>query len=296
MTSKILIVDDTVTLLDFLELIFVRQGFSVIKCADGAQTLELAREHSPDVALVDVMMPGIDGYEVTRRLRADPATKGLPILLYSAIVGEEVRAKARAAGADEFLGKTLHHAELVSLVRNWMAARALPGGTGEPRLVEVALDLIEVLQVELVWLLGWQGRGFQHIGLACERGEQQALRFLQITGEGPFLRAPGSPFASAFAASRPSEHWTLEMLRSANGAGRLVQAAEELSLSGLEFARLNAPGGECGMLVVASPATLSIDEKRANAMAVAIRYAGLALSQWGELPAAEGKGGRLSPR
>jgi CheY-like chemotaxis protein len=296
MTSKILIVDDTVTLLDFLELIFVRQGFSVIKCADGERTLELAREHSPDVALVDVMMPGIDGYEVTRRLRADPATKSLPILLYSAIVGEEVRAKARAAGADEFLGKTLHHGELVSLVRDWMAARALPGGAGEPRLVEVALDLVEMLQVELVWLLGWKEHGFQHIGLACERGEQQALRFLQITGEGPFSHAPDSPFASAFAALQPSEHWTLEMLRSANGAGRLVEALEELSLSGLEFARLHAPGGVRGMLVVASPATLAIDDKRANAMAIAIRYAGLALSRWGELPSAEGKGDRGSPR
>lgn len=290
MSSKILIVDDTVTLLDFLELIFVKQDFSVIKCADGGQALELAREQSPDVALVDVMMPGVDGFEVTRRLRADPSTKHLPILLYSASVGEEVRAEARAAGADEFLGKTLHHAELVSLVRDWMASRALPGGVGEPRLVEVALDLVEMLQVELVWLLGWENQRFVHLALACERGEQQALRFLQIIGRGPHPSDRLSPLKTAFMASQPSQHWTLDMLRSIDGAARLVQAVETSAINGLEFARLNAPGGERGILVLATPATLAVDEKRADSMAVAIRYAGLALSQWGGLPKTAARG------
>jgi DNA-binding response OmpR family regulator len=286
MSSKVLIVDDTVTLLDFLELIFEKQGFTVIKSADGEQAVELARERSPDVALVDVMMPGVDGLEVTRRLRADPSTARMPILLYSAVVGEEIRAQARAAGADEFLGKTLHHAELVELVREWLASRALPGGIGRSRLVEVALDLAEMLEVELVWLLGLEDQTLQHLAIASERGEQQARRFLQIVGRGPYPVDGETPFALAFASQQPSRHWTLESLRVFKGAHRLIVGAETLGLSGLELAVLNSPGGERGLLVLASPTTIAVDRKRASVMAVAIRYAGVALSQWGDLPSA----------
>jgi CheY-like chemotaxis protein len=232
------------------------------------------------------MMPGIDGLEVTRRLRADPSTARMPILLYSAVVGEEIRAQARAAGADEFLGKTLHHAELVALVRDWMASRALPGGIGRSRLVEVALDLVEMLEVELIWLLGLGDQSLHHLAIASERGEQQARRFLQIVGRGPFPVDGGTPFAQAFDSRQPSSHWALESLRDSNGAAQLAAGVETLGLVGLEFAVLNSPGGQRGLLVIASPATIAIDRKRASAMAVAIRYAGVALSQWGGLPSA----------
>ncbi|MGA9190710.1 MAG: response regulator, partial [Anaerolineales bacterium] len=128
MSQKILICDDTPTVLDFLELVFEKQGFEVIRAGSGAYALEAAAEHHPDLLLVDAMMPGMDGFEVCRRLRAQPDTASETILMYSAIVGEEVRARALSAGADEFLGKMISHAELVSQVRDWLAARSAPGG------------------------------------------------------------------------------------------------------------------------------------------------------------------------
>ena len=134
MSQKILICDDTPTVLDFLELVFEKQGFEVIRAGSGAYALEAAAEHHPDLLLVDAMMPGMDGFEVCRRLRAQPDTASETILMYSAIVGEEVRARALSAGADEFLGKMISHAELVSQVRDWLAARSAPRRHGPARM------------------------------------------------------------------------------------------------------------------------------------------------------------------
>ncbi len=122
MTSKILIVDDTTELLFFLDYIFQRNGFEVVTAANGKDAIRLAKETHPDVLLVDVMMPGIDGLEVCRHLRQDPDMRDVPILLYSAAVGEEIRQKATDAGANEFLGKTMNHEELVTKVRDWLAS------------------------------------------------------------------------------------------------------------------------------------------------------------------------------
>ena len=162
MSQKVLICDDTPTVLDFLELVFEKQGFDVIRAGSGPYAVEMASEHHPDVVLVDAMMPGMDGFEVCRRLRAKPDTADETILMYSAIVGDEVRARALSAGADEFLGKTLTHAELVSQVRDWLAARSGPGGIGRPAWVQVGLDLLVLFGSDLPWQFAWPERpGFQ---------------------------------------------------------------------------------------------------------------------------------------
>jgi DNA-binding response OmpR family regulator len=123
MTSKILIVDDTTELLFFLDYIFQRNDFEVVTAANGKEAIRLAKETHPEVMLVDVMMPGIDGLEVCRQLRQDPDMRDVPILLYSAAVGEEIHQKAMDAGANEFLGKTMNHEELVTKVRDWLASK-----------------------------------------------------------------------------------------------------------------------------------------------------------------------------
>jgi len=124
MSDKILIVDDTTELLFFLDYIFQRNGFEVVTAANGKDAIRIAKETNPDVLLVDVMMPGIDGLEVCRQLRQDADMHDVPILLYSAAVGEEIRQKSLEAGANEFLGKTINHEELVTKVRNWLASES----------------------------------------------------------------------------------------------------------------------------------------------------------------------------
>jgi DNA-binding response OmpR family regulator len=282
--SRILIADDTPTVLDFLEIVFARQGFEVIKAGHGEQAVDRAVESIPDLILLDVMMPGIDGLEVCRRLRGDPRTARLPILLYSAVVGEEIRAQALAAGADEFLGKTLQHAELVSRVRDWMAARSTPGGVGSPALVEVGLDLVHMLEAELVWILGARQTDVQHLAIACERGEQSAVRFVQDVGVGPFPLEEGSFWGAFFQGGDLRLNIAPEELERAPGGAAIARALLPFGARGFSLLPLSAPGGERGVLAYTPPPMVAQGRRAAYSLAVAARYAAAALSLWGDLP------------
>lgn len=284
MSSRILIADDTPTVLDFLDTVFSRQGFEVIRAGYGEQAVDRAVESSPDVILLDVMMPGIDGLEVCRRLRGDPRTARLPILLYSAVVGEEVRAQALAAGADEFLGKTIRQEELVSKVRDWMAARSTPGGVGTPPLVAVALDLVHILEAELVWILGARRTSLQNMAVACERGEQQAVRFIQAVGVGPFPLDEGTFWGTtvvsgAWRVNVPPE----ELARFPGGAG-IAKALQTFGALGFTILPLTGPQGERGALAYTPPPTIGQGRRAAYTVSIAARYAASGLSLWGDLP------------
>lgn len=122
--TRILIADDTKELLFFLEYLFHQNGFDVITASSGAEAVRLTKETRPDLLLVDAMMPGMNGLEVCRQVRTELKMTKVPILLYSAAVGEEIRKEAIKAGADEFLGKTLHHSELLAKVQDWLNARS----------------------------------------------------------------------------------------------------------------------------------------------------------------------------
>lgn len=286
MGSRILIADDTPTVLDFLELVFENQDFEVIRAGSGARALELARSQEPDLLLVDVMMPDMDGFEICRSLRRDPETTNQTILLYSAVVGEEVRARARAAGADEFLGKTLHHAELVSRVRDWLASRSLPGGVGDPAAVEVALDLLDLMQVELVWLLHKQQGLYRTAGISSARGQQQALRFQGLIGPGPFAPQAGSFFGRTEELRRLRMDWGLGEVADLVGGGTVANAMQRMGANALGSALLTTAEEEIGMVIFSSPAALAIDTARARAISAGLRYATMALA------GLRGRGGR----
>ncbi len=112
---RILIVDDTPTNVKLLEAVLIPRGFSVKSAASGLEALAAIAAESPDLILLDVVMPGMDGYAVCRRLRVDPATSLLPIVM---ITASDRREKVRAieAGADDFLSKPFDQAELLARV------------------------------------------------------------------------------------------------------------------------------------------------------------------------------------
>ena len=114
--KKILIVDDDLETLRLVGLILERQGYGIIAACSGEQALERAHIQSPDLIVLDVMMPVVDGYEVSRRLRADPNTAHLPILLLTARTSLRDKVAGFEAGADDFLTKPIHPEELVSRV------------------------------------------------------------------------------------------------------------------------------------------------------------------------------------
>src|SRR5512140_411457 len=117
MSEKILIVDDDVDTLRLVGLMLQRQGYQIIAATNGEQGLEKALEERPDVILLDVMMPDMDGYEVTRRLRKNPVTTQTPILLFTAKTQLDDKVAGFEAGADDYLTRPSPPAELQMHIR-----------------------------------------------------------------------------------------------------------------------------------------------------------------------------------
>jgi DNA-binding response OmpR family regulator len=84
MPEKILVVDDDVDTLRLVGLMLQRQGYEIVAASSGRQALSMARSDDPDLIILDVMMPDMDGYEVTRRLRSDQSTSTIPIIMFTA--------------------------------------------------------------------------------------------------------------------------------------------------------------------------------------------------------------------
>ncbi len=121
MSEKVLIVDDDVDTLRLVGLMLQRQGYQITAATNGEQGLEKAFEERPDVILLDVMMPDMDGYEVTRRLRKNPVTATTPILLFTAKTQLDDKVAGFEAGADDYLTKPTHPAELQAHIRALLA-------------------------------------------------------------------------------------------------------------------------------------------------------------------------------
>jgi CheY-like chemotaxis protein len=128
----LLIVDDNAENRAVLRDLIAPIGFEVIEAEDGAQALRLAGERRPALIVMDVAMPGMDGYEVTRRLRQDPAQKGVVIIASSASVAEAEVQKSKAAGCDDFLPKPVHIDALLAQIARYLGIEwiraASPGG------------------------------------------------------------------------------------------------------------------------------------------------------------------------
>ena len=130
--ETILIVEDEADILDLVSVNLAREGFRVLGAADGEAGLALAREQAPDLVLLDLMLPGLDGLQVCRALRADTRTRALPILMLTARGGEADVVAGLDAGADDYLTKPFSPKILVARVRAVLRRRgAAPGGEGD---------------------------------------------------------------------------------------------------------------------------------------------------------------------
>ena len=116
--SRILVVDDTESVRSLFRKLLSSDGHDVVAAADGAAALEAVQRHRPDVVLLDVDMPTMDGLEVCRRLKADPGTRLTPVVMVTGQTDLNDRLRGIEAGADEFLSKPVHPQELRVRVRS----------------------------------------------------------------------------------------------------------------------------------------------------------------------------------
>jgi pilus assembly protein CpaE len=117
MAEKILIVDDDIDSLKLIGLMLQRQGYEVTAASNGTQAIARATAERPDLIILDVMMPDLDGYEICRRLRANPTTQPIPIIMFTAKTLIDDKVQGFEAGADDYLAKPTHPAELASRVK-----------------------------------------------------------------------------------------------------------------------------------------------------------------------------------
>lgn len=113
----VLAADDDEDILELVTFRLERSGYTVLQARDGEEALELARTSTPDVAVLDVMMPKLDGFEVTRRLRADEATRRMKIILLTARVQDADVERGFDAGADDYIRKPFSPQELRARVQ-----------------------------------------------------------------------------------------------------------------------------------------------------------------------------------
>jgi len=121
--KKILLVDDSATVLMLEKMLLARQQYDIVTARDGSEGVEQARAHRPDLILMDVIMPGMDGFEAVRRIRSDESLKGVPVIMVTTR-GEPVSMETGyAAGCSDYVTKPIDGMELLTKVKSHLGER-----------------------------------------------------------------------------------------------------------------------------------------------------------------------------
>jgi len=122
--AKILLVEDNEMNRDMLSRRLERKGYQVLIAVDGGQGVEMARSQSPDLILMDMSLPVLDGWEATRRLKAGPDTASIPVIALTAHAMASDREKAMEAGCDDYDTKPIELPRLLGKIEHWLASEA----------------------------------------------------------------------------------------------------------------------------------------------------------------------------
>ena len=124
MAVKVLGVEDNAQNLYLATYLLENAGFDVLSAADGLEGVDMAKRNIPDIVLMDILLPGVDGYEATRRLKSDPTTVAIPVVALTAYSMEGDEQAALAAGCDGYISKPIDPSDFVSKVSAFLARRS----------------------------------------------------------------------------------------------------------------------------------------------------------------------------
>ena len=174
MSQKILIADDDGANREYLEALLTQEGYGVCQTGDGQGALRCFAREQPDLVLLDVMMPQMNGFETCRRIKSNPDTRLIPVVLITGLSATEDRVRGAEAGADDFLSKPVDRGELLARVRSLLSLKAYTDELERAESVLFALARsIEgkdpYTEGHCERLSGWSARLGERIGLPGEQ-------------------------------------------------------------------------------------------------------------------------------
>jgi DNA-binding response OmpR family regulator len=147
--STVLVIDDEKDLLELVRYNLEKEHLDVITASDGASGLEIGLQHKPDLVVLDLMMPGMNGMEVCKQLRADARTRAVPIIMLTAKASETDKIVGLEMGADDYITKPFSVRELVARVR--AVLRRVGSGVEEVQVIRRGLLTIDTDRHEVLW-------------------------------------------------------------------------------------------------------------------------------------------------
>ncbi len=269
--ATILIVDDipdTVQLLrDWLE----SHDYATIGVTNSLKALETAEAQRPDLILMDVMMPKMDGIETCRRLKANQRTSGIPVMLVTAKSPSDARAEGIMAGAVDYVTKPVNLTDLIRRIEKVLAASSQDSGDMQRLLEEVAHSALTIVPTELVWLLSVDpiDQTLRSRILTTTGGARVEMEFLLKAGNGQSpprfdLDDVTNPLCNVLKTRKTLENLNTATLKGNPSTRGIYDAAELLRLSYLNVIPLTAIGKTPGVMVLGDMQPLNLESPRAR--------------------------------
>ncbi len=147
--AKLLVTDDELVVREFLGDVLQAEGYVVATAADGQQALAAAVRDRPDLVLLDIMMPNMDGMETCRRMHENPATRGIPVIFLTAYNSVERMEDCIGAGANDFLGKPIDTTELLVRVEAMLSVRDIADDVERMAKYVMSMKLLRAQRVSM---------------------------------------------------------------------------------------------------------------------------------------------------
>jgi PAS domain S-box-containing protein len=279
--TKVLVVDDDPQIVELLRHWLELKRCEVLSARNGEKAIQVAEAESPDLILLDVIMPGISGIDTCQRLRTSPSTAQIPVILVTAKGPTEARAEGMLAGAVDYVTKPIDFNDLEGRIKAALVGGDDPQARVERLLSETVHAALSILSCELAWLLTVDDGRAALVGraLATASGDQAAQQFLQAVsgGQDRFqvpLQGDGGPLAEVALNRAGQFNLSLADLKS-RGSEWLGEGCAALGAGFISILPLQLSGPASGVLVLgtSTPRDMTLERERQLVASVASQAA-----------------------
>lgn len=270
-SALILVVDDIPDTLDLLANWLELHNFSTIKATSGKQALDMAAEYRPDLILLDVMMPKMDGIETCRQLKANHQTAGIPIILVTAKDPSDARAEGMIAGAIDYITKPVNLQDLTTRVENALASDRESPVDVQRLLEEISHTALAILGSAMVWVLSLDTANNTLISrtLVTNSGSREETQFLLKAGNNRpvpefSLEDANNPLCGTVITRQMSINIPLKRLQDEPSTQNLAEAVEQLQLNFISIVPLIAAGKTAGVMALGNYQVQNMESPRAR--------------------------------